>query len=400
MRPFTMLLPFAEARKIVESNIGTVERTEKVTIDEAVGRVLSEDFVANMDIPPFSRAAMDGFAVRADMTMGASQSSPRTLKITGNLHAGDNTTQRIVDGGCFQISTGAMMPAGADAVVMVEDTEPDDGLVKILKSVTPGTNVGLQGEDIHRGTTLLKAGTLLDPGKIGALASHGLMEITVYQKPEVAIIPTGEEVIQAGKKLKPGQLYDINSHTISTLVKDNGGVPVYVGISGDSIEQLKKTIQKALKSDIVVLSGGSSVGEKDLLVDVLQGWGQIYFHGVKIKPGKPTMFAVVEGKPVLGMPGFPTSCLFNSYLFLMPAVRQMAQLPPRRDISVKANLAETVRGPKDRPQFFTVKIAGDEAVPVFTESGAITSIANADGYIEIPENVVIEKGTAVNVTMF
>jgi molybdopterin molybdotransferase len=400
MRPFTTLLPFVEARKLVGNHVTTIDRTERVALDDAVGRVLAENFIATLDIPPFNRAAMDGFAVQADTTTGTSQSNPKTLKIIGNLHAGDNATKRVATGECLQISTGAMMPPGADAVVMVEDTDPDDGFVKILKPVTPGVNVGTQGEDILKGTTILKSGTFLDPGKIGVLASHGLLEVKVYQKPTVAIVPTGEEVIPAGKKLKLGQLYDINSHTISALVKDNGCVPVHIGISGDSIEQLKRTIREALKNDIVVLSGGSSVGERDLLVDVIHGWGEIFFHGVKIKPGKPTMFGIIEGKPVLGMPGFPTSCLFNSYLFLLPAVRKMAHLPLRRDINIQAKLSRTVKGTKDRPQFLTVKILGNEAVPVFTESGAITSIANADGYIEIPENVSIEKGTAVTVTLF
>ncbi len=400
MRPFTSLLPFSEAKQLVDSRITAIDRTESIALDEAEGRVLVDDFEATMDIPPFSRAAMDGYAVKAEDTAGASQNNPRILKIIGILHAGDNSTKKISVGACFQISTGAMMPPGADAVVMVEDTAPGETEVRILKPVAAGVNVGLQGEDIRKGSTILKSGTYLDPGKIGVLSSHGLTEVKVYQKPRVAIIPTGEEVIAAGKKLKPGQLYDINSHTISALVKENGGMPVYIGISGDSIAQLKKTVKEALKNDIVVLSGGSSVGERDLLVDVIHGWGEILFHGVKLKPGKPTMFAMLEGKPVIGMPGFPTSCLFNTYLFLMPAVRKMAHLPPRREIKIQAKLSETVKGAKDRPQFFTVKISGDEAVPVFTESGAITSIANADGYIEIPEGVSIEQGTAVTVTLF
>ena len=273
--------------------------------------------------------------------------------------------------------------------------------MKIFKSVTPGSNIGKMGEDIKEGAIVLKADVLLDAGKVGVLASQGLSRVKVYQKPKIAIIPTGEEVVQAGNKLDSGQLYDINSHTIAALVNASGGTPVKIGIAGDKIEELRATIKEALKSDIVVLSGGSSVGERDLLVDVIEGWGEILFHGVQVKPGKPTIFAMIEGKPLLGMPGYPTSCLINSYLFLAPAIRKMAHLPPRRLETVKAKLSRSVPGSTGRRQFLTVKLVGDEAVSVFKESGTITSIANADGYIEIPENIdLLEKGTIVTVTLF
>ena len=236
---------------------------------------------------------------------------------------------------------------------------------------------------------------------MGVLASQGLSKVKVYEKPKIAILPTGEEVIAAGKKLKPGQLYDINSHTIAALVGVHGGAPVKINIAGDKKEELRAAIKEALKSDIIVLSGGSSVGERDLLVDVIDMWGEILFHGVQVKPGKPTIFAMIEGKPLMGMPGYPTSCLINSYLFLIPAIRKMARLPSRKGDTVKAKLARRVPGSTGRRQFLTVKLVGDEAVSVFKESGAITSIAEADGYIEIPENIdLLEKGDIVTVTLF
>jgi molybdenum cofactor synthesis domain-containing protein len=309
--------------------------------------------------------------------------------------------KKIKTGECMQISTGAVMPEGADAVMMVEDTEREGNLVKVFKSLTPGANIGKMGEDIKEGTLVLKAGVLLDAGKVGVLASQGLARVKVYAKPKIAVLPTGEEVVAGGKKLLPGQLFDINSHTISALVKASGGIPVKIGISGDKKEELQAAIKEALKNDIVVLSGGSSVGERDLLVDVLEGWGEILFHGVQVKPGKPTIFAVIEGKPLMGMPGYPTSCLINSYLFLAPAIRKMAHLPPNKGNTVKAKLARRVPGSTGRRQFLTVKLVGDEAVSVFKESGAITSIAEADGYIEIPENIdLLEKGEIVTVTLF
>ena len=401
MRPFRALLSYDEAKAVIDRHIEAITRIETVPIDEAVGRVLAEDFIALMDVPPFNRAAMDGYAVRAKDTFGAGQFKPIILEIIGETHAGEKPTKRLTANTCLQISTGAMMPAGADSVVMVEDTERENAKVKIFKAVVPGANVGKQGEDIKANAAILKAGTFLDAGKIGVIASQGLTKVTVYEKPKIAVLPTGEEVVPGGKKLKAGQLYDINSHTIASVVGVNGGTPIRIGISGDTMEELKATIREALKYDLVVLSGGSSVGTRDLLVDVIEGWGHVLFHGVQVKPGKPTVFAMIEGKPLMGMPGYPTSCLINAYLFLIPSVRKMARLPPRKDDMVQAKLSRRMPLSTGRRQFLTVKLVGDEAVPVFKESGAITSIAEADGYIEIPENIdLLEKGDPVTVVMF
>ncbi|MFC1939118.1 gephyrin-like molybdotransferase Glp [Chloroflexota bacterium] len=401
MKPFGALISFEEAKRVVEANIKQVTRVETVSIDDASERVLAEDMVAALSIPPFDRAAMDGYAVKARDTFNSGQFSPKVLSLVGELHAGETPKQRVKAGECVQIATGAMMPPGADAVVMVEDTEADNGRVKVFKSAYPGANVARIGEDITEGEPVLSSGSVLDAGKIGVLASQGVKQVRVYEKPKIAILPTGEEVVEVGKRLKRGHVYDINSHTIASVVRANGGIPVRVGIAVDEIEAMKARIREALESDLVVLSGGSSVGERDLLVDVIQGWGEVLFHGIQVKPGKPTIFAMIEGKPLMGMPGYPTSCLINTYLFLLPAVRKMAHLPPRRGEAVEAKLSRRVPGSVGRKQFLTVRIEGDEAVPVFKESGAITSIARADGYIEIAENIdLLEKGEPVTVTLF
>jgi len=401
VKTFGALLPFEEAKRLVEENIEPLSRVETVNINDASGRVLAEDVVAKLNIPPFDRAAMDGYAVKAKDTFNSGQFNPTVLNLVGELHAGEVPEKRINTGECIQIATGAMMPAGADAVVMVEDTEAENGRVKVFKSSYPGANIGRKGEDIKKGVSVVREGFVLEPGRVGVLASQGIGKVKVYEKPKVAVLPTGEEVVEVGKKLRRGQVYDINSHTISSVVKDNGGVPVRIGIAGDSLEELKSTISQALESDLVVLSGGSSVGERDLLVDVLQDWGEILFHGIQVRPGKPTLFAMVQGKPLMGMPGYPTSCLINTYLFILPAVRKMAHLPPRRGETVEARLSRRIQGSVGRKQFLTVKIDGDEAVPVFKESGAITSVAEADGYIEIAQNIdILEKGEPVTVTLF
>jgi len=401
MKPFGALLSFEEAKRVVEANIKPINRVETVNIDEAAGRVLAEEIVATLSTPPFDRAAMDGYAVKAKDTFGSGQFKPKVLEIIGEINAGETPKERVSTGQCLQIATGAMMPKGADAVVMVEDTEAEGGRVKVFKAVYPKANVAKKGEDIKAGESVLNQGSFLDASKIGVLASQGLNKIKVYEKPKVAVLPSGEEVAEIGKKLRLGQVYDINSHTVASVVEENGGVPLKFGIVGDNREELRAKITEALENDMVVISGGSSVGERDLLMVVLQDMGEILFHGIQVKPGKPTIFALIEGKPFFGMPGYPTSCLINAYLFLLPAVRKMAHLPPRRGETVEARLSRRVPGSVGRKQFLTVKVEGGEAIPVFKESGAITSISKADGYIEIEQNIdLLEKGETVTVTLF
>jgi len=405
VKPFGALLSFEEAKRVVEANTKPVTRVETVNIDDASGRVLAEDIVATLSIPSFDRAAMDGYAVKAKDTFNSGQFNPKVLNLVGELHAGETPEERVNTGQCIQIATGAMMPRGADAVVMVEDTEAENEKVKVFKSAYPKANVAGKGEDIKEGASVLRQGSVMDAGKVGVLASQGINQVKVYERPKVAILPSGEEVVEVGQRLRQGQVYDINTHTVASVVKANGGIPVRFGVVGDNVEELKSAITEALKSDLVVISGGSSVGERDLLVDVLQDWGEVLFHGIQVKPGKPTIFAILpvegQGKPLMGMPGYPTSCLINAYLFILPAIRKMAHLPPRTGETVEARLARRVPGSVGRRQFLTVKVEGGEAVPVFKESGAITSIADADGYIEIAENIdLLEKGEPVTVTLF
>ncbi|MFC2043746.1 gephyrin-like molybdotransferase Glp [Chloroflexota bacterium] len=401
MKPFGALLSFEDARKVVESNINPVIRLEIVNIDDAAQRVLAEDILATLSIPPFARAAMDGYAVKARDTFNSGQLSPKILNLAGEVHAGETLPGGVNRGECIQIATGAMMPKGADAVVMVEDTDQENGRVKIFKSVYPKANVAGKGEDIKKGETILRKGFILDAGKIGVLASQGIKRVRVYERPRVAVLPSGEEVVEVGRRLRQGQIYDINSHTIASVVRAGGGTPFRFGVVGDNTQEIRAIIAEALKNDLVVISGGSSVGERDLLMGVLEDWGKVLFHGIQVKPGKPTIFAMVEGKPVFGMPGYPTSCLINSYLFLLPTVRKMAHLPSVVGKTVEAKLARRVPGSVGRRQFLTVRLEGGEVFPVFKESGSITSIAEANGYIEIAENIdLLEKGETVTVTLF
>ncbi|MDI6859798.1 MAG: molybdopterin-binding protein [Methanocellales archaeon] len=400
MRAFRSLISLEKALEIVRSAVKPIERTELIPIKEALGRVLSEDTMAKMDVPPFDRAAMDGYAVRAEDTYDAKDFDPKILREIDVIHAGEISDKIVHKGECIQVSTGCKMPSGSDAVVMVESTEQVGAEVKIFKPVHPKESVSSMGEDIAAGSIILKEGDVLNPSKIGALAALGIQKIRVYEKPRVAIIPTGEEIAELGCKLREGQVYDVNSYTLSSIVEENGGIPVNFEIIPDTYEDLGSVIKDALKYDLIAFSGGSSVGERDVLRDVIQDLGDVLFHGVQIKPGKPTLCGIVGDKMIFGIPGYPTSCLSNAYRFLLPAVRRLARLPPRIEVIVKAKISRRIVSALGRSQFLTVKLEGDVAHPVFKESGAITSMANADGYVDIPANVdLIEAGDEVDVIL-
>jgi len=401
MVPFKLLMSREEALKIVLSTVKTMEKTEWFPIEESSGRVLAEDVVADKDVPPFDRAAMDGYAARAEDTYGASYTDPATIKIVGVLHAGESTDKVVKKGECVRIATGCPIPPGADAVVMVEFTEERDDDVFVFKVEHPGANVAQKGEDMKKGEVILKNGEFLTPAKAGVLAALGRRKILVYQKPRVAVIPTGTEVCEPGSELKEGQVYDVNSYTLSAVLSENGALVTRSPIIPDSFEQLKMAVARFLDHDLIVFSGGSSVGERDLLVKVIEETGRLLFHGVQIKPGKPTLFGLVEGKPIFGMPGYPTSCLSNAYIFLVPVVREMARLPPKRLVTVKAKMAKRIVSASGREQFLAVNLMDGQAYPVFKKSGDITCMAEADGYIILPVNLdVIEEGEEVTISLF
>ena len=401
MKPFGALLSFEKAVRIIDANVEQITRVETININDCLHRILAQDIIASRSTPPFDRAAVDGYALKAKDTFGTSRQSPGMLKISGVIYAGEMPELRVATGECTQIATGAKMPRGADAVVMVEDINCEDERIKVIKPVYPKANIAPRGEDIKKGELVLKGGVFLNPANIGVLASQGIARVSVYEKPVVAIIPTGEEIGEIGQKLKQVQIYDINSHTVSAVVRENGCQPSRFGIVGDTYGAIKASIEAGLEADMTVFTGGSSVGERDLLFGILEEMGEVFFHGVQIKPGKPTMFGKVGGKPVFGMPGYPTSCLINAYILLLPALRKISRLPPKRNIAVNAILGEKVPGSTGRKQFLPVRVDEEIAFPLFKESGAITGTAKADGYIVIDENIdIMEKGQPVIVTLF
>jgi len=401
-RPFHSTMPLDEALAIIERAVVPIDRVERLSLQQANGRVLARDVVADADVPPFARAAMDGYAVRASDTAGATPAAPRRLHCIEQVFTGQVPVQSVGPDQCVEVATGAPLPAGADAVVMVEETEADpSGGVRIFAAAQPRQNIGRQGADIQKGQTVLQSGTVLNASRLGAAAALGLAGIEVYARPRVAILSTGNEIVDAGAPLAPGQIYDINKVTLAAVVSDHGGVPVPLRTVVDSLDDLTRAVDECLDHDLLVFSGGSSVGHRDLIMDVIAARGEILFHGIAVKPGKPTAFGRIGGKLVFGMPGYPTSCLSNAYILLAPTLRRIARLPAQTVRSVTLPLGARVVSVAGRHQFYSVRVDGAVAMPAFKASGDITSMSQADGYIEIPTDVeIVEQGAMVEVKLF
>ena len=402
MRPFQKTIALEEARAIIDRTIAPIERTERIRLTDANGRVLAADVVAAADVPPFSRAGMDGYAVRADDTTGATREAPRTLRCVDQVFTGQMPNRPVEAGTCSEIATGAPMPDGADAVVMVEDTNRDaSGVVNVFAPVSVGQNIGRQGADIRNGQTVLRGGDVLNASRVGAIAALGIADVDVYAKPRVAILSTGNEIVDPGAPLAPGHIYDINKFTLSSVFAEHGAIPVSYRTAVDTLEDLKRAVDECMREDILVFSGGSSVGERDLILDVIAAKGEVLFHGIAVKPGKPTAFGLINRKPVFGMPGYPTSCLSNAYILVVPALRRIARLTPQTIRSVTLPLGQRVVSAPGRHQFYSVRIADGTAMPAFKASGDITSMSQADGYFEIPAATdIVEKGEMIEVKLF
>jgi molybdenum cofactor synthesis domain-containing protein len=404
MRPFTSTISFAEAQHKLRDAVDPISRVERVGLDRAAGRVAAEDVISRLDVPPFARSAMDGYALVAADTTAATSSSPASLEIVERIYTGQVPRTTIVSGICAEIATGAPLPGGADAVVMVEQTRPDgEHRVLVDAAAASGQNIGRRGADISAGAIVVRRGDTLNPARIGAVAAIGCGGLDVYAQPRVAILSTGNEVIEPGAPLAPGQIFDVNRFTLAAIVEANGGVADGRRPVEDSLESLTAALDACADADVIVFSGGSSVGVRDLIVDLVALRGEMIFHGIAVKPGKPTAFARLHanGTPFFGMPGNPTSCLSNAYLLLVPYLRALARLAPLPDRTIRVPLGRRIVSQAGRLQFYTVKIEDGVALPAFKGSGEITSLSQADGYIQIPpDQSVVEEGDEVAVTLF
>lgn len=397
MKEFRKLVTMDEARKIIQS-LDVQPRTIAIDIENVSGCVLAEDVVSDVDVPPFNRALMDGYAVHASDTYRAREDIPVRLNPVGSIPAGINPDFNVRKGEAAEIATGAVMPEGADAVVMVEYTSIDNDLY-IRRPVSINENVMPAGADIMVGERVLKKGTLLGAREIGVLAAIGRKKICVYGL-KVGIISTGNELAEPGCELDAGKIYDINSFSLFSGVKDCGGTPVRYGIFNDNGSEIKKALLEATQNcDIILTSGSTSAGSGDIMYRVIEENGTLLAHGIDIKPGKPAIIGKVFGKPVFGLPGYPASALIIFNEFVAPLIRKMTGKKEAR-IKTKATLAAQIRS-EGRAQLFPVGIVRSMAYPIEKGSGAITTLSEADGFIEIPANVeMINAGETVDVTLF
>ena len=391
---FRKLLTFDEAKDAINRLSLLTLSCEEVTLLKGVNRVLAVDVNASLDIPPFDRSTVDGYAVRASDTFGAEENQPMQVKVCGVVNVGELPKIRVAKGEAAEIVTGAPIPDGADAIVMVEDTERNGGELRIFSSVTKNENVMKKGSDIKKDETVLRTGQTLGSREIGLLAALGVASVKVFRVPNVAVLSSGGEVTEPGRELPPGKIYDINAYSLSAAVLESGGNPIYMGVAPDDETKLRETLKRALScSDMIITSAGVSVGPKDLMPQTVDSLGKpgVVFSGVAVKPGKPTTVALIEGKPVFSLPGHPASALLIFHLLVRPVVQRLSGRASVDPSSVKAVVGARMFSAKGRRTFVMVKLSRGKsnqlvAVPVETgASGAITTLAKADGYVEIPE---------------
>lgn len=406
---FRKLLTLDEAQDAINRLELKALGSEETPLLSAHNRVLAEDVTSKLDIPPFDRSTVDGYAVKAKDTFGAEENQSVLLRVCGVVSIGELPRISVSAGQAAEIVTGAPIPEGSDAVVMVEDTERTGDELHVFSAVTKGENVMKRGSDIKKGETVLKAGQVLSSREIGVLAALGAACAKVHEVPQVAVLSTGGEVTEPGKELPPGRIYDINAYSLSAAVLESGGNPICMGVTPDDPIEMREALQCALEcADVVITSGGVSVGPKDITPQTVDSLGKpgLIFSGIAVKPGKPTTMAVIGRKPVFALPGHPTSALLVFQLLVRPVIERLSGRTPTEVAKVKGVAGMRMFSAKGRRTFVMVKLRRDksglvaEAVETGA-SGAITTLAKADGYVEIPENQqFVDKGEEVEVALF
>lgn len=407
MPEFLTLLPPDSAREKLLSGLTPLGLSTVIETESALGRVTAEDVFAPHPLPAFPRTTVDGFAVRSRDTYGASESLPGYLKLIGEVPMGDTPTFEIGPGQCAIIHTGGMLPAGADAALMLEYTQTLGGEVEILKAVADGENLIRVGEDVAEGQLVIPRGTRLRPAEIGGLMALGITNIRVVNKVRVGIISSGDEVIPAGSTPRPGQVRDINAHTLGTLVAQSGGEPLQYGIIPDDFTALQMAAARALaECDVLLITAGSSASTRDMTADVINTLGKpgVLVHGVNTRPGKPTILGICDGKAVIGLPGNPVSALVNGYMMVVPLLEKLLGQLPRPRASLRATLTVNLPSVAGREDWWPVRLrpegTGYAAEPVFGKSNLIFSLAAGDGLLKIPPAATgLIAGTEVEVLL-
>jgi len=403
------LLALEEAMNLIRQHYAPKQiGIEKVQLEFAYGRVLADDIISPINVPPFDRSTVDGYAVQASSTFGAEEDNPVTLSLLGRISAGQVSQVVVKPKTTIGIATGAPLPAGADAVVMLEYTSVSADKVKIYRPATPGENVLHAGFDVKAKEVVLKKAQHLGSRELGVLAAIGMPAVNVYKKLKVSILSTGGELVKPGKPLEPGKIYDINQSALVASVIECNCEPIPLGIVPDDPKGMKSALKKALRAaDVVITSGATSAGAEDIIPQLLNELGKpgVIVWGLATKPGKPTTVAVVNGKPVFALPGHPTSALTIFLLLVRPFLLQAACLQPKQPMIIRARIGAKVFSAAGRTTFIPVKIIStgegeNIAQPIPPESGAITTLASADGFVIVPPSVqFIEQGEMVEVNL-
>ncbi|RMG00668.1 MAG: molybdopterin molybdenumtransferase MoeA [Nitrospirae bacterium] len=408
------LLPVKEAEEMLLSLPFAPTGTEIVSLENAYGRILCEDIFSREELPGFDRSTMDGYAVRSSDTFGATETTPQYLKIRGEVLMGKVPEFEILPGEAAKIPTGGMLPAGADSVIMLEDTNMvSPTLVEVFSAVGPGENIIRRDEDLKRGELILKKGSKLRPQDVAALGGMGITRIPVFKKPVVTLISTGDEILPSDKPIQLGKVRDVNSHNLYGLVLEHGGIPVRAGILRDDFELIRDTVLKAIDaSEVVLITGGSSAGTRDYIERVLESieGSKILFHGVSIKPGKPLLVSVVEDRKIVyGLPGHPAAVSVSFLRFVRPVLRRFTGevTPDVKEHSrrIRAFLSENISSLSGREDNVRVRLHREDgrfiATPVLGKSGLIMTLVRADGLIRIPpEKTGLYEGEEVVVELF
>jgi molybdopterin molybdotransferase len=381
-----------EALKRFLEKISPLRKTEEISLEFCTGRVLAESVVSGRNVPHYRRAAMDGYAVRASDTLGASPANPVLLQLS----------DRVEEGSASWVHTGTAMPESSDAVVVVEDTVTTGDVVEVKAQVYPNRNVAQVGEDIKKSDLIFEAGHFLRPCDAAVLASMGIDRVKVFQKPVVAVIPTGDELVSREKIADfppPGMVLETNGLMTDLYVEKWGGTSRYMGIVPDNPESIKKAVEANLDADMVLLSGGTSVGIRDHAPEVVASLGELLVHGIAVSPGKPTALGIVDNIPVVCLPGYPVAGLVALYFFVRPGIRRLASIPNAPELILKRRLAAKISSKIGYVNFIRVVFEGDRVRPLTgAKAGALSSVAKADGFMLVPENVEgYEEGDEVDV---
>ena len=395
------VISVAEATQLARTVAKTVDRTETAAAEALPGRVTAEDIVCPEDVPAFCRSTMDGYALRAADTFGAGEACPADLWVIGETVMGEAARRTVTAGTCVKIPTGGMLPAGADAVIPVEYTDLDFDVCLVYRAISPWENVTRVGDDVKKGACLFKKGTRLTPASVGVLAAAGIAECRVFCKPRVGILSTGNELVSVRQPSPIGKVRDVNTHLLSALCESCGCTPRAYGIFPDEEASLSAALLRAAEdNDIVLLSGGSSAGEKDLTAKLIGTLGEVCAHGLAMKPGKPTVIGKIGGTPVFGLPGHPTAAYFVCETVVKPCLETLsgAPLPVKQTAAV---LSENVSSNHGREELLCVRLQNGAAKPVYGKSGVVSQLSAADGYLRIPRDCEgLPAGTEVTVFLF